>query len=58
VDEYRIMVFPIILGGGMRMFPDSMPDPASLTLSEARTVGTGVQLLTLHPAPAEAPAAG
>jgi dihydrofolate reductase len=57
VDEYRIMVFPIILGGGKRMFPDTMPDPASLALSEAKTVGTGVQLLTFHPAPAQAPAA-
>jgi len=56
VDEYRLMVFPIILGSGKRMFPDTMPDPASLTLSEAKTVGTGVQLLTYHPAPAEAPA--
>jgi dihydrofolate reductase len=52
VDEYRIMVFPIILGGGKRMFPNSMPDPAALTLSESATVGSGVQLLTLHPAPA------
>jgi len=58
VDEYRLMVFPIILGSGKRVFPDAMPGPATLTLSEAKTVGSGVQLLTLHPAPAEAPAAG
>jgi dihydrofolate reductase len=58
VDEYRLMVFPILLGGGQRVFPDTMPGPATLTLSEAKTVGSGVQLLTLHPAPAEAPAAG
>ena len=58
VDEYRLMVFPIILGSGKRVFPDAMPGPAALTLSEAKTVGSGVQLLTGHPAPAEAPAAG
>jgi dihydrofolate reductase len=58
VDECRLMVFPILLGGGRRVFPDTMPGPATLTLSEAKTVGSGVQLLTLHPAPAEAPAAG
>jgi dihydrofolate reductase len=56
VDEYRLMVFPIILGGGKRVFPDAMPDPATLTVSEAKTVGSGVQLLICHPAPAEAPA--
>ena len=58
VDEYRLMVFPIILGVGKRVLPDAMPVPATLTLSEATTVGSGVQLLTLHPAPAEAPATG
>jgi dihydrofolate reductase len=58
VDEYRLMVFPIILGSGKRVFPDAMPAPATLALSEAKTVGSGVQLLTCHPAAAEAPAAG
>ncbi len=58
VDEYRLMVFPIILGGGQRVFPDAMPGPATLTVSEAKIVGSGVQLLICHPAPAEAPAAG
>ena len=58
VDEYRLMVFPVILGRGQRVFPDTMPGPATLTLSEAKTVGSGVQLLTLHPSPAEAPAVG
>jgi hypothetical protein len=35
-----------------------MPGPAALTFSEAKTVGSGVQLLICHPAPAGAPAAG
>lgn len=50
VDEYRLMVFPAILGAGKRVFPDSMTTPASLTLSDSRTVGSGVLLLTCHPA--------
>ena len=58
VDEYRLMVFPIILGGGKRVFPDAMPDPATLTVSESKTLASGIQMLICHPAQAEAPAAG
>jgi len=58
VDEYRLMVFPIILGSGKRVFPDAMPGPAMLAVSEAKTLSSGVQLLICHPAPAGAPAAG
>jgi dihydrofolate reductase len=50
VDEYRLMVFPVVLGAGKRAFPDQMPEPAKLTVSSSQTVGTGVQILTLHPA--------
>jgi dihydrofolate reductase len=49
VDEYRLMVFPVILGQGKRTFPDSMPAPAKLTITDSRTVGSGVLLLTLTP---------
>jgi dihydrofolate reductase len=51
VDEYRLMVFPIILGGGKRVFPDGMPEAGQLTLADATTTGSGVLLLTYHPAP-------
>jgi dihydrofolate reductase len=46
VDELRLMVFPIILGSGKRLFPDSLSTPATLTLAEADTASDGVVLLT------------
>jgi dihydrofolate reductase len=45
LDELRLMVFPVSLGGGKRLFADD-GRKAPLTLSDARTVGTGIQLLT------------
>jgi dihydrofolate reductase len=49
VDELRLMVFPIVLGGGKRFFPD-LSEAAKLKLTEARTAGAGVMLLTYQPA--------
>ena len=43
------MIFPVILGQGKRVFPDTMPEPAKLTIADSRTVGSGVVLLRLHP---------
>jgi dihydrofolate reductase len=48
VDEYRLMVFPIVLGGGKRLFENS-GDPASLRLVEAKPAADTL-LLTYHPA--------
>jgi dihydrofolate reductase len=50
VDEYRLMVFPVILGAGKRAFPDHTPEPAKLTVASSATLDSGVQILTLHPA--------
>ena len=36
VDEYRLMVFPIVVGGGKSLF-DGVGMPVSLCLAEART---------------------
>jgi dihydrofolate reductase len=49
VDEYRLMIFPVILGQGKRVFPDAMPATAKLTITDSRTVGSGVLLLNLTP---------
>ena len=51
VDELRLMVFPIVLGTGHRLFSDGTPR-TSLRLVEARPVGpAGVVVLT-YAAPA------
>jgi dihydrofolate reductase len=56
VDELRLMVFPVILGSGARMYPEAMLVPTTLTVTSSATVGSGVMLLTC--APALAPLAG
>ncbi len=48
VDELRLMVFPIILGSGRRLFPDS-PDVTPLELAETRTYGGVVVLVHRRP---------
>lgn len=50
VDEYRLMVFPIVLGSGRRLFADSA-DATPLRLTDSMTVGDdGVLVLTYEPA--------
>jgi len=49
VDELRLMVFPIVLGSGKRLFSDMTGTP-KFTLVEAKTSGAGVLLLTYHSA--------
>ncbi len=48
VDEYRLMVFPVVLGKGKRMFPDGM-DRTALKLTQVISMG-GVVTLILNPA--------
>ena len=48
VDEYRLMVYPIILGDGKRLFRD-VGDKLALRLVEARPVGSGIIILIYQP---------
>jgi dihydrofolate reductase len=45
VDELRLMVFPVILGAGQRLFGQTS-DKMALRLVESRTVGDGVTIVT------------
>lgn len=49
VDEYRLWVFPVILGKGKRLFENSVP-PRGLALIETRGTSRGVLLNTYRPA--------
>jgi dihydrofolate reductase len=50
VDEYRLMVFPVVLGWGKRLFQDGRPR-TTLRLTSSRQVGPdGVVVLTYEPA--------
>jgi dihydrofolate reductase len=44
VDELRLMVFPVVLGSGKRLF-DGTREKKRLQLIESRTVGDGVAIL-------------
>jgi len=44
VDEYRLMVFPLVLGEGTHLFPEGTP-PASLALVSAEPQGPAVRLI-------------
>ena len=49
VDELRLMVFPVVLGSGKRIFGETS-DKKPLRLADSKIVGDGVAILTYEPA--------
>lgn len=49
IDEYKLWVFPLLLGSGTRLFGAGF-GPANLRLVDTQTLGSGVVLLTYRPA--------
>jgi dihydrofolate reductase len=48
VDELRLLIFPVILGVGSRLFP-RQPVAAAMQLADSTTTSKGVTILTLRP---------
>jgi dihydrofolate reductase len=48
VDELRLKIFPVVLGAGERLFGE-LRDKKTLRLTDSRTVGDGVAILTYEP---------
>jgi dihydrofolate reductase len=51
IDEYRLMVFPVVVGKGKRLFRDGI-DTKVLQLAGTESFGSGVVVLTYRPASA------
>lgn len=47
VDEYHLLVYPVVLGGGKKIFPDDVR--VNLRLVEARPIPSGVVLMRYAP---------
>jgi dihydrofolate reductase len=48
IDEYRLMVFPVVVGSGKRLFGEG--DTKTLKLVETKTFDSGAVVLTYEPA--------
>ena len=49
VDEYRLMVFPVVVGKGKRLFAEGL-DTKAMTLVDSTTFESGTIVLTYRPA--------
>ena len=45
VDQIRLLIFPVVLGGGARLFPEA-PDKTPLELADSQTFSSGVTAQT------------
>jgi dihydrofolate reductase len=48
VDQFDLLIYPVVLGQGTRLFPDSGPDMA-LDLVTSRTTSGGITIQTYRP---------
>jgi dihydrofolate reductase len=48
IDEYVLLVHPLVLGSGRRLFPDGTP-PTELRLVDSVRTTTGVMIMTYRP---------
>ena len=48
VDEYRLIVYPIVLGKGKKLFPEGFPR-TRLAVVETRALASGIQIMILRP---------
>lgn len=48
IDEYKLLIHPLVLGSGRRLFPDSAP-LGRLRLTDSLTTTTGVVIATYQP---------
>jgi dihydrofolate reductase len=48
IDEYMLMIHPLVLGSGRRLFGDGSP-ATNLRLVDTKTASTGVVIATYQP---------
>jgi dihydrofolate reductase len=48
IDEIRLLIHPVVLGRGKRLFADG--SPVGLTATDAKVFGSGIVLLVFQPA--------
>jgi dihydrofolate reductase len=53
IDEYRLLVFPVTVGAGKRLFTDDAP-ASGYTLADSATTSTGAVYWALRPQPFQA----
>jgi dihydrofolate reductase len=49
IDQFDLLIYPVVIGQGTRLFPDSGPDSA-LYLVNSRTTSGGITIQTYRPA--------